>query len=319
MDPLHIRTPLLESHPMTKLSEFPVYLKLENVQPVSSFKIRGVGNLCQKAMEKGCNHMVCSSGGNAGLAAAYAARKLDVSCTVVVPGTTPQFMVDRLREEGATVKICGNSWDDADALALELAKQPGYAYIPPFNHPDIWEGVATVIQESAEQLPEKPSAVVVSVGGGGLLSGVLQGMHDVGWDDVPLIAMETYGAHSFDAAVQAGELVTLDKITSVAKCLGARTVASKALEWTHNHKIINHVCSDQEAVLACERFADDHRMLVEPACGASLACVYERLFRLWQEQGKLAEMKSVLVIVCGGNIVSLKALKEWKEKLGLFS
>ena len=75
------------------------------------------------------------------------------------------------------------------------------------------EGVATVIQESAEQLPEKPSAVVVSVGGGGLLSGVLQGMHDVGWDEVPLIAMETYGAHSFDAAVQAGELVTLDEIT----------------------------------------------------------------------------------------------------------
>lgn len=64
-------------------------------------------------------------------------------------------------------------------------------------------------------------------------------------------------------------------------------------------------------------FSDDHRMLVEPACGASLACVYERLFKVWQEQGKLGELKSALVIVCGGNIVSLNALKEWKEKLGL--
>ena len=73
--------------------------------------------------------------------------------------------------------------------------------------------MATVIHESAEQLPEKPSVVVVSVGGGGLMSGVLQGMHDVGWADVPLIAMETKGADSFDAAVQAGELVTLDAIT----------------------------------------------------------------------------------------------------------
>lgn len=261
--------------------------------------------------------MVCSSGGNAGLAAAYSARKLGVSCTVVVPGTTPAFMVERLSEEKAVVEICGDSWDDADALALKLAKQPGYAYIPPFNHPDIWEGVATVIQESAAQLPEKPSAVVVSVGGGGLMAGVLQGMQDVGWDEVPLIAMETKGANCFDAAVQAGKLVTLDEITSIAKSLGARTVAAKALEWTHKHKIINHVCSDQEAVLACERFADDHRMLVEPACGASLACVYERLFKGWKEQGKLAELKSVLIIVCGGNIVSLKALKEWKEKLGL--
>jgi len=75
------------------------------------------------------------------------------------------------------------------------------------------EGVATVIHESAKQLPEKPGMVVVSVGGGGLLSGVLQGMHDVGWTDVPLVAMETKGAHSFDAAIQAGELVTLDAIT----------------------------------------------------------------------------------------------------------
>lgn len=73
--------------------------------------------------------------------------------------------------------------------------------------------MATVIHESAEQLPEKPSVVVVSVGGGGLMSGVLQGMHNVGWVDVPLIAMETKGADSFDAAVQAGELVTLDAIT----------------------------------------------------------------------------------------------------------
>jgi len=73
--------------------------------------------------------------------------------------------------------------------------------------------VATVIHESAKQLPEKPGMVVVSVGGGGLLSGVLQGMHDVGWTDVPLVAMETKGANSFDAAIQAGELVMLDAIT----------------------------------------------------------------------------------------------------------
>lgn len=63
--------------------------------------------------------------------------------------------------------------------------------------------------------------------------------------------------------------------------------------------------------------SDDHRMLVEPACGAALACVYERLFKVWQEQGKLGELKSALVIVCGGNLVSLKAMKEWKDQLGL--
>ncbi|XP_020601719.1 serine dehydratase-like [Orbicella faveolata] len=306
MEPLHITTPLIESHALSKLTGFPVYLKLENVQPVGSFKIRGVGNLCQKAMKRGCDHMVCSSGGNAGLAAAYSARKLNIPCTIVVPGTTPMFIVERLREERATVEVCGKSWDDADARTRSLAEQPeknGHCNSKMSCH-------------SAKQLPEKPGMVVVSVGGGGLLSGVLQGMHDVGWTDVPLVAMETKGAHSFDAAIQAGELVTLDAITSIATCLGARTVAAKALEWTKNHKVINHVCSDEEAVLACERFADDHRMLVEPACGAALACVYERLFKAWQEQGKLGELKSTLVIVCGGNLVSMKAMKEWKDKLG---
>ena len=63
--------------------------------------------------------------------------------------------------------------------------------------------------------------------------------------------------------------------------------------------------------------SDDHRMLVEPACGAALTCVYERLFKAWQEQGKLGQLKSTLVIVCGGNLVSMKAMKEWKDKLGL--
>lgn len=77
--------------------------------------------------------------------------------------------------------------------------------------------MASVIHESAEQLPEKPSIVVVSVGGGGLLSGVLQGMHSVGWTDVPVVAMETKGADSFNASVQAGKLVTLDAITRFVK------------------------------------------------------------------------------------------------------
>lgn len=89
----------------------------------------------------------------------------------------------------------------------------GFIILPILDISLFREGVATVIHESAEQLPEKPSVVVVSVGGGGLMSGVLQGMHNVGWVDVPLIAMETKGADSFDAAVQAGELVTLDAIT----------------------------------------------------------------------------------------------------------
>ncbi|EDO44173.1 predicted protein [Nematostella vectensis] len=305
MHSLHVKTPLLESHPLSRKAKCSVYIKLDNVQPCGSFKIRGVGNLCQKAVQRGSQHLVCSSGGNAGLAAAYSARMLDTPCDIIVPSTTPESMVVRLREEGANVTVHG----DVSVLC--------YTYVPPFNHPDIWEGVASVIHESSEQIKNKPDVVVVCVGGGGLLCGVLQGLHDVGWKDVPVIAMETEGANSFEASVKAGELVTLDGIRSIAKTLGATRVAERALEWTKEHNVISCVCTDSQAVNACERFANDHRMLVEPSCGATLAAIYENILPKLQVDGRLGTIKTALVIVCGGNMVTIEQLLKWKTQLRL--
>ncbi|XP_048582425.1 L-serine dehydratase/L-threonine deaminase isoform X2 [Nematostella vectensis] len=317
MHSLHVKTPLLESHPLSRKAKCSVYIKLDNVQPCGSFKIRGVGNLCQKAVQRGSQHLVCSSGGNAGLAAAYSARMLDTPCDIIVPSTTPESMVVRLREEGANVTVHGDVWDEADGYARKLVQEKGYTYVPPFNHPDIWEGVASVIHESSEQIKNKPDVVVVCVGGGGLLCGVLQGLHDVGWKDVPVIAMETEGANSFEASVKAGELVTLDGIRSIAKTLGATRVAERALEWTKEHNVISCVCTDSQAVNACERFANDHRMLVEPSCGATLAAIYENILPKLQVDGRLGTIKTALVIVCGGNMVTIEQLLKWKTQLRL--
>jgi L-serine/L-threonine ammonia-lyase len=150
--------------------------------------------------------------------------------------------------------------------------------------------------------------VVVSVGGGGLLCGLLEGLHQVGWKDVPVLAVETEGAASFAASVRAGCLVTLDRITSVATTLGARTVAAEALAWTRRHRITPWTVTDRAAVDACLRFADEHRVLVEPACGASLAAVYGRA-------RPLQDLDPVVIIVCGGAGVSLRLLEEWKAKV----
>jgi L-serine/L-threonine ammonia-lyase len=130
-------------------------------------------------------------------------------------------------------------------------------------------------------------------------------MHAVGWNDVPVLAVETKGADSFATAVRAGHLVTLDKITSLATTLGARTVAPQALEWTRYHPITPWAVSDRSAVNACLRFADDHRVLVEPACGASLAAVYERAEPL---EGRAP----IVVMVCGGAGVTRELLETWK-------
>lgn len=307
MTSLHVATPVWESKPLSAALGAAVLLKMEALQPVGSFKIRGIGHACQVSCEAGATRLICSSGGNAGYAVAYAGRKLGVDVTVIVPRTTPGWTRETIRREGALVVEYGEAWDDAHAYASELARQEGTAYIHPFDDPRIWSGHASLIEEVADSGP-RPGAVVLAVGGGGLLCGVLEGLHRVGWGDVPVVAVETEGAASFAASVAAGRLVTLDRITSVATTLGARTVAAEALAWTRRHAITPWTVSDRAAVDACLRFADDHRILVEPACGAALAVVYER-------GGPLAGREPVLVIVCGGAGVSLALLRGWDRQV----
>ncbi|KAH3886218.1 hypothetical protein DPMN_010219, partial [Dreissena polymorpha] len=180
------------------------------------------------------------------------------------------------------------------------------------------EGHSTLIEEAAKQLPCKPDVVIVSVGGGGLLNGLFMGMQKVGWGSVPCVAMETRGADSFNAAVKNGKLVTLPDITSVAKCLGALTVSAKSLELAQQYQNIHSVViNDAKAVDACLKFADDHRYLVEPACGASLAAVYGDVIKGLQKEGKLGEVKTALVVVCGGSSVTLKQLETWRDMFHL--
>uniref|UniRef100_A0A673BYA2 L-serine ammonia-lyase n=1 Tax=Sphaeramia orbicularis TaxID=375764 RepID=A0A673BYA2_9TELE len=316
----HVNTPLLESMSMSKLVGTTVYLKMENSQPTGSFKIRGIGHLCQK-LAKESTGVVCSSGGNAGMAAAYAARKMGIPATIIIPSSTPPLVVKRLKDQGATVKCIGKVWDDANAEALRLAETEGLTYVPPFDHPLLWlQGHASLIAEVAASLGSgvKPGAVLVAVGGGGLLCGVIQGLKDVGWTDVPVVAMETVGADCFNAAVKAGKLVTLDDITSEAKCLGAKTVCKKAFEYSQCSEvtIISELVTDQQALSAIEAFLDEERVLVEMACGAALAAVYSGLIQRLQGEGRLPTLLGpLLVIVCGGSSIDMEQLSNLKHKL----
>ncbi|MGO9572461.1 MAG: pyridoxal-phosphate dependent enzyme [Desulfomonilaceae bacterium] len=304
---IHVVTPLWESPSLSAAMGAPVYLKMEAFQPVGSFKARGIGLACQDSWKAGASRLVCASAGNAGYAVAYSGRKIGIPVTVVVPKTTPAWLQNLVSKEGATVIVHGDSWDDAHAYATQLAEQGNAAYIHPFDDPRVWKGHSSIIHEIAD-VGVRPGAIVVSVGGGGLLCGLLEGMHEVGWTDVPILAVETEGAASFAAAVRAGRLVTLDRITSVATTLGARRVAAKALEWTERHPITPWQVTDPEAIAACVRFADEHRVLVEPACGASLAAVYGRA-------RPLEGLRPIVIIVCGGAGVSLPLLNEWKKML----
>ncbi|MEJ5861969.1 pyridoxal-phosphate dependent enzyme [Pseudomonas farsensis] len=299
--PLHIQTPLIESRPLSLTAGSAVWLKLEALQPCGSFKLRGVGQACEVHHARGARHLVSSSGGNAGLAVAYAGRQLGMAVTVVVPQTTSERARELLRLEDAKLVVHGSSWQEANAHAQTLLG-PGDAFIHPFDDPLLWAGHASMVDEVAAT-GLKPDAVVLSVGGGGLLSGVVQGLQRNGWHDVPVLAVETEGAASLHAAMAAGHTVELPSLSSVATSLGAKRVAEQALACTREHPVHSHLVSDREALLACERLLHDHRLLVEPACGAALA--------LLERPEALAGYGRVLVIVCGGATATLGQIRSW--------
>lgn len=283
-----------------------VWLKMESVQPTGSFKIRGIGFACREHVASGAEKLVTSSGGNAGLAVAYSGRKLGVPVTVVVPETTTKRAIDLIKLENAEVIVKGSSWQESHLFALDLSSDTA-AYIHPFDDPLLWKGHSTLIDEVRKSGLE-PDAIVLSVGGGGLLCGVLQGMEKNGWHDVPVVAVETIGADSFHQSVLAGKMVELDEITSIASSLGAKKVAQAALDWVTKHEIISHTVSDKEAVEACLKFAADYRIIVEPACGASLSVLYNGI-------DFLKNKHTLLVIVCGGVGVTIEQLHDWYDNV----
>ncbi|NP_001314865.1 serine dehydratase-like isoform X1 [Danio rerio] len=307
----HVVTPLLESTGMSKLVGSTVYLKMESSQPAGSFKIRGIGYMCQNvASSNKSRGVICSSGGNAGMATAYAARKLNLPATIVLPLSTPELVAQKLKDQGATVKAVGKVWDDANAEALRLAESEGLTVIHPFNQPLVWKGHSSIVHELKASLPSRPGLIVLSVGGGGLFCGVIEGLDEVGWGDVPVLCMETKGADCFNVALKAKNLVTLPDITSQAVCLGAKTACQQAFEYGKRPTVISEVVTDLQALEAVELFLDEERVLVELACGASLAAVYSGVVNRLQDEGRLPKPLGPLVmIVCGGGSMNMAQLQ----------
>ena len=299
---LHIRTPLI-LHPTLSTASRRIWLKLENLQPCGSFKLRGMGLLCSQAAAQGKRKVVCPSGGNAGLATAVAAVSLGLQACIVVPHTTPEATRARIRRTGAEVIVHGKVWDEANQRARELASAADTEYVPAFDHPVLWEGHSSMVDEILDDCPQVDT-VVTSVGGSGLLAGILTGLLRHDRRDCRIVTCETTGAASFAAAVQAGHPVRLSRIDTVATSLGAAQVAAWPVEHIgeFDHECL--VLSDDDAIMGVVRYASDLRQLVEPACGVSLAVAY-------LDHPALAGARDVVVIVCGGVSISAQLVAGW--------
>lgn len=329
-----IETPLVESACLSRAAGCRVFLKLENVQPSGSFKSRAMGNqiLSHLRNPEYANrpvHFYASSGGNAGLAAVCAARSLGYPCTVVVPLSTKPLMVEKLRAAGAADVIRhGETFFEAGSYMKDVimksssGEEEDVAKIAlhPFDNQPIWEGNSTIVDELEKQLPPPANAdeeelyrgralpldaVLCSVGGGGLLNGLVMGIekrrpqkqqnglsktghsymdtsstsettsHSPAQPSpIHLVAIETAGTDSLAAAIAHNSLVSLPKITSQATSLGAIRVSETTFKYAVSPppgiKVHSTVLTDAEAARGCLRLVDDERLLVELACGVCI-------------------------------------------------
>lgn len=301
---IKMKTPLIRSSQLSELNNCNVWLKMESAQPTGSFKQRSIGNACLKFAEKGAKKFVSSSGGNAGISVAYMGKLLGIAVTVVVPKTTSQKAIDLMRQEAAEVIVHGDSWIEANQLALSFVSEEAI-YIHPFDGQYLWDGVACIIDEVIAE-GVRPSAVVLSVGGGSLLSGITQGLltHQL---DIPIYAIETEGTASLNTSMQLGQHISLDRVTGIATTLAAKRVCEQAFKITQQQNIQGITVTDSDTVSACLKFLDDHRTLVEPACGATLSILYD-------QKVSFSPSDDVLVIVCGGASITYEQLSKYAQQ-----
>lgn len=306
-EPIGVKVAPRDAYAFSTRLKKDVRLKVESLQPSGSFKLRGIGLACEVHRSRGAKRFISSSGGNAGYAVAYAGRALNVPVTVVVPETTSERAKALIRSEAADVVVHGASWAEANERAHSLLLA-GDVFIHPFDDPLLWQGHATLVDELVDQ-GEKPDVVICSVGGGGLLAGVAEGLRRVGWNDVTVMAVETEGAASYAAALKAGAPVALPEVRSVATSLGARAVCEHSVALARVHAIRSCIVSDARAVRGCVDLLDEHRLLTEPACGAAIAALDE-------VNAMAPQAKRIAVVVCGGVGTTARQLHDWHQTPG---
>ena len=218
------RTPLLEASPTRghAATAAQLVLKLESLQVTGSFKARGACNklaaLPPAALAQG---VVTASGGNHGLAVAYAGWIAGVPATIFLPVTAPEAKRRKLRAWGAELVVEGNVWDDSNAAALRHAARSGMAYIHPFADPAVIAGQGTVATEILDATPDIDT-LLVAVGGGGLISGIAAAARAIK-PGIRIIGVEPEGAPTLLRSLEAGRPALLDRIETAAGSLAPRS------------------------------------------------------------------------------------------------
>jgi len=285
------RTPILPSATLSERLKTNVYVKYELFQKTGSFKVRGAFNkalsLSQEERDRG---VVAVSGGNHGQAVAYAARMLGLKARVLMPENTPANYVDAARGYGAEIKFAATA-GDAFAKVADYERE-GWVYIHPFDDPLVMAGQGTVGLEILEDVPHVTD-IVLSIGGGGFMGGVATAVKSLK-PVVRIWGVETEGADCMSKSLDAGKIVTLEAITSVARTLGAPAPSERTFVLAQRflEKVI--VVPDSEAISSLKFLLERLKVLAEPAASCTLAAA-DRLGHQFSPE------RHVVLVLCGGN------------------
>jgi threonine dehydratase len=287
------RTPLIEARWLSDMLGYPVRLKCENLQQAGAFKIRGaytaIARLADSDRKRG---VITYSSGNHGQAVALAARIFGIKGVVVMPTTAPAIKIEGAKKLGAEVVLEGTTSTERHARAMQLAEAHDYVVIPPFDHPDIIAGQGTVGLEILQDLPNA-AAVLIPIGGGGLLSGVAAYIKQTK-PDCEVIGVEPELADAMYQSVKAGAPVTIKAQATVAD--GLMPVRPGDLTYAHAVKFVDAIVrvADEQIVAATRLLIQNAKLVVEFSGAATVAALLAKAYQ--------PERGPVVAILSGGNL-----------------
>lgn len=267
-----LNTSLIYSSSFSEATGNKIYIKPENMQVTGAYKIRGayykISTLTPEQREQG---LVTASAGNHAQGVAYAAKAAGIKATIVMPTTTPLVKVNNTKAYGANVILKGSCFDESAALAAELSQEEELTYIHPFNDLSLATGQGTIAYEIFQDLPDV-DIILVPIGGGGLAAGIAT-LAKLLNPQVKVIGVEPAGAACMKASLDAGHIVTLDKVDTIADGVAVKTPGDVIFPYIQENLDDIIVIDDNELLDAFLDMMEKHKMVVENAGLLSIAAL----------------------------------------------